>query len=69
VKIKLNKKYKWETSKDHSKWIIATDNNYVCYGDMNRGPKQLPRGGAFYCLNSEGLHKAMWNLVKDKECR
>jgi len=36
LKMQLNDKHAWASSIDHSKWIVATDNNYVCYGDMNR---------------------------------
>ena len=57
----------WKTTQDHSKWIIATDVNYSCFGDMNRMPSQWDRGGAFYCVRSTNLNTALKAIVKSSE--
>jgi len=36
----FNKLHNWKTANDHSKWLIATQNDYVCYGDLNRNSAQ-----------------------------
>jgi len=56
---------------DHSKWIITTsrDKHYACLGDMNRHITQEERGGAFYCINSKGLHKAFSSIIDCEGCK
>ena len=57
--IQVTSSISWKETQDHSKWAYATQNNYVCFGDMNRMTSQWKRGGAFYCLNSPSLKQAM----------
>ena len=55
--------YIWEQGSDHCKWVYALNNNYVCYGDLNRNTDpQKFRGGAFYCVDSMHLNKAMRHI-------
>mgnify|MGYP001016993347 FL=1 len=50
----------WKQTNDHSKYAYAIDNDYVCFGDLNRNKEaQKRRGGAFYCLESPYLNSAM----------
>jgi hypothetical protein len=35
---------------------------------FNRENSQLKRGGAFYCINSSGLHNAFRKLITCKGC-
>lgn len=52
--------YIWEQGSDHCKWAYALDNDFVCFGDLNRNTeRQRLRGGAFYCIDSANLNKAM----------
>lgn len=62
--IKFSETIFWSTSQDHSKWSVMLDNNYSCFGDMNRMDSQWTRGGAFYCLKSDLLSQALKNVIK-----
>lgn len=57
--IKFNAQTTWNETQDHSKWAYALNNNYCCFGDMNRMTSQWKRGGAFYCINSSLLKQAL----------
>lgn len=49
--ISVGKYIQWSQWFDHSKWVVATDNDWVCFGDLNRNSyAQTVRGGAFYCI-------------------
>lgn len=61
--IVLNAQIAWKETQDHSKWACATQNNYCCFGDMNRMSSQWARGGAFYCLDNALLKQAMTSIV------
>ena len=61
--LQFNSQVSWKETQDHSKWAYATQNNYVCFGDMNRMTSQWKRGGAFYCLNSPLLKQAMLSIT------
>ena len=51
---------RWKQISDHSKYAYATDNDNVCFGDLNRNPrKQTERGGSFYCFESPYLNAAL----------
>jgi hypothetical protein len=40
--IVLSEGIRWGQWYDHSKWVYAVDNDYVCFGDLNRNTeKQL----------------------------
>lgn len=53
----------WTQTQDHSKWAYAVDNNYSCFGDMNRMSSQWTRGGAFYCIDNPLLNIALKKIV------
>jgi hypothetical protein len=57
----------WLTTQDHSKWLIATNAPYSCFGDMNRMSSQWARGGAFYCIKSTNLNTALKAIVKSTQ--
>lgn len=61
--IQFNTQVNWKETQDHSKWAYAVNNNFVCFGDMNRMTSQWTRGGAFYCLNSAPLKQAMVSIT------
>lgn len=48
--IKLTNNIYWNQSKDHGKWGYALENNYACFGDLNRMTSQWRRGGGFFCI-------------------
>ena len=51
---------KWGQGSDHCKWAYALDNDYTCFGDLNRNTyAQTTRGGAFYCINNPYLNNAI----------
>jgi len=62
--IKFSDTIFWSTTQDHSKWSVMLDNNYSCFGDMNRMDSQWTRGGAFYCLKSDLLSQALKAVIK-----
>ena len=39
------------------------NNDYSCFGDMNRMTSQWKRGGAFYCLKSKVLKSALVSIT------
>jgi hypothetical protein len=51
----------WKLTDDHSKW--AYNDEYACFGDMNRMKSQWMRGGAYYCLKNAGLVQAFKEIV------
>ncbi len=50
----------WPETKDHAKWGITLNKNYVCVGDMNRMISQRQRGGGTIAL----LEKNLWAALK-----
>jgi deoxyribonuclease-2 len=49
----------WPESKDHAKWGISTDSDWVCVGDINRMISQEKRGGGTIALQDEKLWAAL----------
>ena len=50
----------WKQGSDHSKWCYALENDFACFGDLNRNTdKQRERGGAFYCIENKNLNSAL----------
>ena len=67
-KIVLAKGVEWPQTKDHSKYSYALDNDYVCFGDLNRNTEaQKRRGGAFYCFESSHLNAALKKINPRKD--
>ena len=52
----------WTEQDDHSKWAIA-NNEYACFGDMNRMSSQWKRGGSFFCLSDSSLVSAIKKVI------
>ncbi|KAL0206984.1 hypothetical protein P9112_012695 [Eukaryota sp. TZLM1-RC] len=52
-------------TKDHSKWAMTPNNDWVCIGDMNRMTSQYKRGGGFMCFRYKSLYTAMKNVVSE----
>lgn len=52
--------WKWPETKDHAKWGIGVDQDWVCIGDINRMISQEKRGGGAIAFQEEGL----WDALK-----
>lgn len=63
----FNSEVSWKETQDHSKWCYALENNFACFGDMNRMTSQWKRGGAFYCLNSAILKNALTKITSQTQ--
>jgi deoxyribonuclease-2 len=56
---RLGAPWAWPESKDHAKWGITTDSDWVCVGDINRMISQENRGGGTIALQDEKLWAAL----------
>lgn len=69
IQIKVDPLGHWTDMDDHSKWAISVNNGWICSGDMNRMTSQAKRGGAFFCLQDNGLWNILNNaIVKTDKC-
>lgn len=60
----------WKETYDHSKWALAGDDGFVCFGDMNRMDSQWKRGGSFYCLADKNLIAVVKSTILEHDlCR
>ena len=59
----LDMPWGWSESKDHAKWGISIENNWVCVGDINRMISQKKRGGGTIAFQDA----ALWALLKKTE--
>ena len=61
--------YSWKRTQDHAKWAVPVKDgvDYSCFGDMNRMESLFKRGGMFYCLESQKLRTALFDLILIKE--
>lgn len=50
TKVQLDPSISWVRTQDHSKWAIAKNGVWSCFGGMNRQKSQWLRGGQFFCL-------------------
>lgn len=67
ISIKSSKNISFSTLHDHSKWMVSTDNNLVCVGDINRQEHQKVRGGGTVCIKSESIAKLYKQIIVDSE--
>lgn len=51
--------WKWPETKDHAKWGIGVDADWVCVGDINRMISQEKRGGGAVAFQEQGLWAAL----------
>lgn len=55
--------YEWHYTKDHAKWGIAEESDWVCVADINRDTSQEKRGGGTIAFRN----KQLWESLKDLE--
>ncbi len=48
---------------DHSKWLVSSDDTWICIGDMNRQAEQKVRHGGFACINDKRIQQRFRQLV------
>ncbi|MBV8879400.1 MAG: hypothetical protein JO332_05530, partial [Planctomycetaceae bacterium] len=56
---RLGSSWAWPESKDHSKWGLTVDSDWVCVGDINRMISQETRGGGTIALQEQKLWAAL----------
>ncbi|MBI1374404.1 MAG: deoxyribonuclease [Phycisphaera sp.] len=59
----LGVNYEWHYTKDHAKWGIGEEKDWVCVADINRDTSQEKRGGGTIAFQ----HKLLWQSLKDVE--
>jgi hypothetical protein len=57
--LKAPANWKWPESKDHAKWGIGEEADWVCVGDINRMISQEKRGGGAIAFQEQGLWEAL----------
>jgi deoxyribonuclease-2 len=55
----LGAPWKWSETKDHAKWGIGVEADWVCVGDINRMVSQEKRGGGAIAFQDPGLWTAL----------
>jgi deoxyribonuclease-2 len=55
----LGTPWKWPESKDHAKWGISVEPEWVCVGDINRMISQQKRGGGAIAFKEPALWTAL----------
>jgi deoxyribonuclease-2 len=55
----LGMPWKWPETKDHAKWGISVEPEWVCVGDINRMVSQQKRGGGAIAFREPGLWAAL----------
>ena len=53
----------WSETKDHSKWAVSSDNNTVCFGDINRMSTQYARGGGTVCYKDSVIGQRLLTAI------
>lgn len=51
--------WSWPETKDHAKWGISVDTDWICVGDINRMVSQEKRGGGTIAFQDEKLWTAL----------
>lgn len=59
--------YEWHYTKDHSKWAVSTEKNWVCVADINRQTSQEDRGGGTIAFQNDLLWESLSEIAKFKE--
>lgn len=59
----LGAPWKWPETKDHAKWGIGVEADWVCVGDINRMISQEKRGGGAIAFQEPGL----WSALKQTD--
>ncbi|KAL7013354.1 hypothetical protein ACKWTF_015346 [Chironomus riparius] len=67
ISIISSQKISFSTQHDHSKWMVSSDNNLLCVGDINRQQHQKVRGGGTVCIQSDSLAKLYSQTIADSE--
>lgn len=57
----LNIDYAWSYTKDHAKWAVSEEDDWVCIADINRDKSQAKRGGGTICFQ----HKLLWQSLSE----
>ena len=55
----------WARTKDHSKWAVGVNSDWMCIGGINRQLSQNNRGGGTVCTQQLGLQKTFHSAVID----
>lgn len=55
----LGAPWKWPETKDHAKWAIGVEEDWVCVGDINRMISQRKRGGGAIAFQDPDLWAAL----------
>lgn len=55
--------YGWPNSKDHAKWAVSREGNWVCVADINLDRSQEKRGGGAICFQ----HMLLWQSLSQIE--
>ncbi len=55
----LGAPWRWPETKDHAKWGIGVDKDWVCVGDINRMISQEKRGGGAIAFQEQALWAAL----------
>jgi deoxyribonuclease-2 len=57
----------YRETQDHSKWGVATEDSWICIGDINRMTSQRKRGGGAACQQNSALADAIRGIVVDHD--
>ena len=55
--------YRYQVTKEHSKWGITDKKNIVCFADLNHTESQKERGGHIVCFENSKLHYIMKEAI------
>ncbi|XP_015906091.1 cell-death-related nuclease 7-like [Parasteatoda tepidariorum] len=61
--------FPFSSSDDHSKWAVSieTDDDWICFADLNRMESQEKRGGGALCFQSRSVWKQFHDAVADTD--
>lgn len=54
----------WHYTKDHAKWAVSEQPDWVCVADINRQTSQELRGGGAICFRNHDLWQALRGIEK-----
>ena len=58
--------YEWYYTKDHAKWAVSAEPNWICVGDINRQTSQEKRGGGTIRFEDQDLWEQLSKIDKMK---